>query len=135
MNIILGFGRHHVDITRDFARRLGQAVLDCERDAIEETARAFCAAVPDHISRSGKAWGVAKIRTIHIGGYEAWPDGQYPLAENRAVTVEIAYWHYRNDHPFSPDGFAAWTHHAAVVAMRCGTYEARVYTSLDGGGQ
>lgn len=132
MNIILGFGPHHVDVTRDFARRLGHAVLGCDRDAIKETAEAFCASVPDHVGKAGRRWSVARVRILCVDGYDAFPCGDSVVAESRAVTVEVRYCHFRNDHPMSPDGFAMWEHLVAVVAMRCGVYPARVYTSMDG---
>lgn len=127
MGFMVGFGDHHVDKTIAFARSLGSLALSCEYDKIGEAVQAAVAELAPH-HRNGKDWRSAMLRHFGVDGWRDRGDG---LGDRRTVTIEACYSHYRNDHPFSPDGFAMWQIPFVVVAMRDNAWPDRVYVSTD----
>lgn len=94
MNIILGFGQHHIDKTKAFCRRIAEAVGNDPENA-ESVAQAVAC---EEGTFKDKGWRIATLRRAQ---YAPRYEGSF------AVVVEGVYYHIRDDHPLSPDGYAS----------------------------
>lgn len=91
--MILGFGKHHEDLTKEALVGLGRDLLTTSPEDLKARAKAW---VKDQGTWGEKKWSVADIqRVLPLSDYDP-----------RGVVVFGAYNHYRDDHPMAPDGFA-----------------------------
>jgi hypothetical protein len=110
MNILIGFGQHHVDKTELFARKIASAALDGADE--KEIEKIFLSeGVFDGQYRN------ARLRRFHRG-------------DDAGATITVVYGtysHYRKDHPLSPDGWAMWDIPFCTVSIKDDIWGDRIF--------
>lgn len=91
--MILGFGKHHEDLTKEALMGLGRELLTTSPEDLEVEVNVW--------AEDQGTWGEQKWRVVDI--QRVLPLLDY---EPRGVVVFGAYNHYRDDHPTAPDGLA-----------------------------
>jgi len=123
MNIVLGFGPYHVDVSKTFLNKLGDTILTKYEEDLTFDAVAY---IKDEIKQLG-TWGDKKWPIVYDMGIQV--SSKYET--EKTVVFEGTYSHYRNDHPLSPDGIACWTLPFCLVVRRDeGIWGNRSYVSI-----
>lgn len=97
--MIFGFGQHHIDLTREFCGALADELFTAaSQEEAARIAQRHAAAVGTFKDKGRTS---ADIRSVVF-------HQPYPSVDPSALlcVVEGCYSHYRDDHPFSPDGHA-----------------------------
>jgi hypothetical protein len=121
-NVILGFGQHHVDLTREWMAGLGDELVEraTSKDTVDEIVR-------DHVKRAGET-ALSSCMIKHVSVREVLYLSHY---EGHAVIVVEGTWnHIRTDHPLSPDGAAAMYLPFCLTVCLSETWGTRVHISV-----
>lgn len=112
---MLGFGKTHVDITRDFCARL----IDAVKIANNPEKEAILLASAEGTFKD-KGWRKVQIRHFikHV-----------PYVDAVAFVIEGTYTHYRDDHPMSLDGLASFTMPWCITYFRDDVWDDRFYVT------
>jgi hypothetical protein len=120
VNILLGFGKAHFDLTKSKARELVDAVKMCkDEQTVKEYAEKYAESLGTYKTDKYE-WAIFKIREVAVfSGY----------SQQHGIMIEGVHSHYRGDHPLSSDGFAMLDVHFAMVYINDDIWGERIYIS------